>query len=82
MRGCDVHVEPSTPAGQGSQAECLKKLGRENEAVKLEQETLCAWPENNMARKVFRFLGMVASDGKTMILGFLQRGSKQPQAPK
>jgi tetratricopeptide (TPR) repeat protein len=58
-------------------AQCLRALGRESEAIKLERQTLASWPEMNQARRLFRFLGMVASDGKTMILGFLQKGRKR-----
>jgi hypothetical protein len=56
-------------------AETLRALGRTKEASKILEETLAAWPEMNSARRIFRFLGMVASDGKTMVVGFLQRGS-------
>jgi len=58
---------------QDLKVECLRALGRNSEADRLAQETLAAWPEMNSARRLFRFLGMVASDGKTMIVGFLQK---------
>jgi hypothetical protein len=53
--------------------ECLRALGRDAEADKLAGEILVAWPEMNFARRIFRFLGMVASDGKLMIVGFLSK---------
>ena len=54
---------------------CLRALGKNSEADKLAGEMLATWPEMNFFRRMFRFLGMVASDGKTMIAGFL--GSKK-----
>jgi hypothetical protein len=54
--------------------QCLRTLGRNSEADKLAKETLAAWPEMNFFRRIFRFLGMVASDGKAMIVGFLSKG--------
>jgi hypothetical protein len=51
---------------------CLSAVGRNSEADKLAKETLGAWPEMNFFRRIFRFLGMVASDGKTMLMGLFQ----------
>jgi hypothetical protein len=62
---------------QDMKVECLRALGRNSEADKLAAETVIAWPEMNFARRLFRFLGMVASDGKVMIAGFLSRGGKE-----
>jgi hypothetical protein len=59
---------------QDMKVECLRALGRNAEADNLAKETLVAWPEMNFARRLFRFLGMVASDGKTMIVGFFSKG--------
>lgn len=56
--------------------QCLREVGRNAEADKLAKETLAAWPEMNFFRRIFRFLGMVATEGKTMIIGFLQSGKK------
>jgi len=61
---------------QDMKVECLRALGRNGEADKLAKETLAAWPEMNFFRRLFRFLGMVATEGKTMIIGFLQGGKK------
>jgi hypothetical protein len=62
---------------QDMKVECLRVLGRNAEAGKLAKETLAAWPEMNLWRRLFRFLGMVASDGKAMIVGFLSKGGKK-----
>jgi hypothetical protein len=62
---------------QDMKVECLRALGRNAEADKLAKETLAAWPEMNLWRRLFRFLGMVASDGKAMIVGFLSKGGKK-----
>ena len=56
---------------------CLHALGRQSEADKLAGETLATWPRMNFARRLFRFLGMVASDGKTMLVGLFQGGKKR-----
>jgi len=62
---------------QDMKVECLRALGRNAEAEKLAKETLVAWPEMNLARRLFRFLGMVASDGKVMVVGFLSKNGKK-----
>lgn len=56
---------------------CLRNLGRNTEAEKLAQEAIAAWPRMNFARRLFRFLGMVASDGKTMLVGLFKGGKKK-----
>jgi hypothetical protein len=61
---------------QDMKVECLRALGRNSEADKLAGEVLATWPEMNFFRRLFRFLGMVASDGKAMVVGFLS-GSKE-----
>lgn len=62
---------------QDMKVECLRALGRNAEADKVAKETLAAWPEMNLWRRLFRFLGMVASDGKAMIVGFLSKRGKK-----
>jgi hypothetical protein len=56
---------------------CLRALGKNSEADKLAKEVLVAWPEMNFFRRTFRFLGMVASDGKAMVVGFLSKDGKK-----
>jgi hypothetical protein len=56
---------------------CLRALGKNSEADKLAGEVLAAWPELNFFRRIFRFLGMVASDGKTLLLGMFHGGKKK-----
>ena len=57
--------------------QCLHELGKNSEADKLAGEVLAAWPELNFFRRIFRFLGMVASDGKTLLLGMFHGGKKK-----
>ena len=57
--------------------QCLRALGKDFEADKLAGEVLAAWPELNYFRRIFRFLGMVASDGKTFLLGMFHGGKKK-----
>jgi hypothetical protein len=59
---------------QHLKAECLRNLGQPAEAARLEQEALAAWPEHNALRRLFRFLGMVANDGKRMLVGLTEKG--------
>ena len=61
---------------QDMKVECLRALGKNSEADKLAKEVLIAWPELNFFRRLFRFLGMVASDGKAMAVGFLSKDGK------
>jgi len=61
---------------QDMKIECLRALGKNSEADKLAKETLAAWPEMNFWRRLFRLFGMLATETKTMIVGFLQGGKK------
>ena len=61
---------------QHLQAQCLRKLGRSAEADRLEKDLLAAWPEHNAARRLFRFLGMVANDGRRLLLGLTEKGRR------
>ena len=58
-------------------ATCLRALGRDAEADRVAQETLAAWPEMNFWRRLFRLFGMLATETKTMIVGFLKGGKKK-----
>jgi len=62
---------------QDMKVECLRALGRNAEADKLAKETLAAWPEMNFWRRLFRLFGMLATETKTMIVGFLQGSRKK-----
>jgi hypothetical protein len=55
-------------------AQCLRALGREAEANAVSQEIIAAWPQMTAARRLFRFLGMVANDGKRMLVGLTEKG--------
>jgi hypothetical protein len=46
----------------------LRALGRQAEADQLAQQVLAAWPEMGAMRRCFRFLGMVASEGKRLFV--------------
>jgi len=56
-------------------SECLRGLGKHSEADSVLKESLAAWPQMTTLHKCFRFLGMVANDGKRMLVG-LARGKK------
>jgi len=55
---------------------CLRALGRAAEAAQVEQQLIAAWPQMTAARRLFRFLGMVANDGKRMLVGLTAKGKK------
>lgn len=61
---------------QDMKIECLHALGKNSEADKLAKEVLVAWPEMNFWRRIFRLFGMLATETKTMIVGFLKGGKK------
>jgi hypothetical protein len=47
--------------------QCLRALGRGGEAEGLAREALLAWPETKALRRLFRFLGMVANEGRRLL---------------
>lgn len=57
-------------------AECLRALGRSAEADQIAKDTLAVWPQMNALRRAFRFLGMVANDGKRMLVGLSEKKKK------
>jgi hypothetical protein len=52
---------------QEMKIQCLRALGRNAEADELAREKFLAWPEMNAVRRVFRFLGMVANEGRRLL---------------
>jgi glycosyltransferase involved in cell wall biosynthesis len=64
---------------QEMKVECLRQLGRNAEAETILKENLAAWPEMNFIRRLFRFLGAFANDGKRMLVGIF---GKNPDSTK
>ncbi len=56
--------------------ECLRGLGRITDADRIAGELVTAWPQMSSLRRLFRFLGMVANDGKRMLVGLTHKGKK------
>ena len=54
--------------------ECLRGLGRNVEADRINFETVSGWPQMNSLRRFFRFLGRVINDGKRMLVGMTSKG--------
>ena len=54
-------------------SECLRSLGKSAEADQVLKESLAAWPQMTTLRKCFRFLGMVANDGKRLWVGMTEK---------
>jgi hypothetical protein len=55
-------------------AECLRGLGRHAEAKRIQFETVSGWPQMNLLRRFFRFVGMIVNDGKRMLVGLTSKG--------
>lgn len=64
---------------QHLKAECLRGLNRSPEADKLTSEAMAAWPEMNLLRRLFRFVGWAANDVKRVVVGIATRDKKKPQ---
>lgn len=62
--------------GHALMAECLRGLGRNAEAEKIALENLLFWPRSSSLRRFFRFLGMVANDGKRLLVGLSPKSNK------
>ncbi|HZF01151.1 MAG TPA: hypothetical protein VE344_04575, partial [Methylomirabilota bacterium] len=60
-------------AAQDMKIICQRALGKNSEADQLEKEKLAAWPEQPALRRAFRFLGMVANEGRRMIAGLTSK---------
>jgi hypothetical protein len=67
---------------QKLKVDCLRALGNIGEAERLSKETLTVWPEMAQARRLFRFLGMVANEGKRLVVGMTGKneGAKGKEA--
>ena len=65
-------------AAQDMKITCLRALGKNVEADALAQEKLAAWPEQPTMRRTFRFLGMVANEGRRMIAGLTSKPTPVP----
>jgi hypothetical protein len=65
-------------AAQDMKITCLRALGKNAEADALAREKLAAWPEQPLMRRVFRFLGMVANEGRRMIAGLTSKPTPMP----
>jgi len=48
--------------------DCLRALGRQAEADQLEKQVLAAWPEMGAVRRLFRFLGIIATEAKRLFV--------------
>jgi len=57
--------------------ECLRALGRSAEAEKLAREKFLAWPEMSAARRLFRFLGMIANEAMRIVAARSQKKTSQ-----
>lgn len=60
---------------QDMKIECLRTLGRNAEADELAREKFLAWPQINPMRRSFRFLGMVANEGRRLLASLSRKKS-------
>jgi hypothetical protein len=70
---CADMADMKVRAAQDMKITCLRALGKNSEADQLEKTKLVAWPEQPAIRRVFRFLGMVANEGRRMIAGLTSK---------
>jgi hypothetical protein len=70
---CADMADMKVRAAQDMKIICLRALGKNSEAEQLEKEKLVAWPEQPALRRAFRFLGMVANEGRRMIAGLTSK---------
>ena len=56
--------------------QCLKGLGNTSEADRVAKDVMATWPQMGALRRTFRFLGMVANDGKRLLVGLTGKGKK------
>jgi hypothetical protein len=59
--------------------ECLRALGRHDEAAQIAREKFLAWPESTYVRRIFRFLGMIATEVRRITAARNQK--KNPAKP-
>ena len=52
---------------QDMKIQCLRALGRTAEADSLAREQFLAWPQMSAARRLFRFLGMIANEARRIV---------------
>jgi hypothetical protein len=63
---------------QEMKAQCLRALGRNREADDVEREAVLAWPRMGFLRRLFRFLGKVANEAKSLLVGMVSGGKRDP----
>ena len=61
---------------QEMKVKCLLALGRNAEAEQVRREAILAWPRMSFARRTFRFLGKVANEAKTLLVGLVSGGKR------
>lgn len=52
---------------------CLRELGKAVEADALERERFLSWPDMSLARRIFRFLGMIANEVRRIVAARSQK---------
>jgi hypothetical protein len=62
---------------QDMKIECLRALGRNAEADRLAREQSLAWPKMSAARRLFRFLGMIANEARRIVAARSAKKSSQ-----
>jgi hypothetical protein len=61
--------------------DCLRALGRPAEADRLAREAFATWPQMSFARRLFRLLGMVANEAKSLFVGATDTGKAKTANP-
>ena len=67
-------------AAQDMKVECLRALGQQDEAERVAKQAMLPWPEMSATRRVFRMLGMVANEARTVLGGMTTKKKPAPGA--
>jgi hypothetical protein len=70
---CAEMADMKVRAAQDMKAACLRALGKNAEADRVEKEKFAAWPEQPALRRIFRFLGMIANEARRAIAGLTSK---------
>ena len=49
-----------------------------SEAERVAKDAILAWPRMSVMRRFFRFLGMVANEAKTLLVGLTSKVKRDP----
>jgi hypothetical protein len=66
------------PKAPAQEMMVLRALGRQSESDRVAKDAIAAWPRMNAMRRFFHFMGMVANEAKTLLVGLTSKGKRDP----